>query len=267
MDHEEVRRYWNENADLWTRLSQAGYDVYRDHFNTPAFFDMLPDVNALLGLDIGCGEGYNTRLLAECGAWVTAIDISDAFLQHAKQSEDRDPLGIRYALASATELPFADSTFGFATGIMSFMDIPEIGRALDEVYRALKPGGFLQFSITHPCFETPHRRTLRDEKGRAYAREVGNYFRNLRGEVIEILFGSVPREIRERLPKFKVPRYTRTISQWLNLVMEKGFILERIEEPQPSDEIVRQHPRLQSAQVIASFLHVRARKPGAGTGS
>ena len=46
------------------RLARAGYDVYRDHLNTPAFFQMLPDVTNLRGLELGCGEGYNTRLLA-----------------------------------------------------------------------------------------------------------------------------------------------------------------------------------------------------------
>ena len=43
MDHAEVGRFWNENADTWTRLARAGFDVYRDHLNTPAFFGMLPD--------------------------------------------------------------------------------------------------------------------------------------------------------------------------------------------------------------------------------
>jgi len=262
VDHTEVRRYWNENADVWTRLSRAGWDVYRDHLNTPAFFEMLPGVEGLSGLDVGCGEGHNTRLLAQQGAQVTAIDLSDVFLGHAQRSEDQAPLGIRYLLANVVELPFAEASFDFATGIMSFMDIAEMRCALTEVYRVLRPGGFLQFSITHPCFETPHRRMLRDEKGRAYAKEVGDYFRNMDGEVIELLVGAVPPEIRGHLSKFRVPRFNRTIGQWLNLVMEKGFRLERIEEPRPSDDIVRQYPRLQSAQVVASFLHVRARKPG-----
>lgn len=65
MDHKEVGRLWNGNADAWTKLARAGYDVYRDAFNTPAFFEMLPDVRGLTGLDIGCGERHNTRLLAK----------------------------------------------------------------------------------------------------------------------------------------------------------------------------------------------------------
>ena len=46
MDHTEVGAYWDANAAAWTRLARAGYDTYRDHLNTPAFFDLLPDVLA-----------------------------------------------------------------------------------------------------------------------------------------------------------------------------------------------------------------------------
>src|SRR5881409_939155 len=111
MDHEEVGRIWNLNADAWTKLARAGYDVYRDYLNTPAFFALLPDVTGLAGLDIGCGEGHNTRLLAKRGAKMTAVDISERFLAHALQAERDEPLGIDYRLASAVALPFPDSSF------------------------------------------------------------------------------------------------------------------------------------------------------------
>src|SRR5262245_27027420 len=124
MNHKEAGRYWNESADSWTTLARAGYDVYRNHLNTPAFFAMLPDVTELDGLDIGCGEGYNTRLLAELGARVTAVDIAEVFVVHARQAEIVRPLGIHYEVASAVELPFGEATFDFATAFMSFMDVP-----------------------------------------------------------------------------------------------------------------------------------------------
>lgn len=261
MNHEEVGRFWNASAETWTKLARAGYDVYRDYLNTPAFFDLLPDVAGLSGLDLGCGEGHNTRLLAKRGARMTAVDIAKVFIAHARRTEAQEPLGIAYRVASAVELPFSDATFDFATGFMSFMDIPETDRVLAEAFRILKPGGFLQFSIAHPCFDTPHRRNLRDEKGVTLAIEVGDYFRNQDGEISEWLFGAAPPYVRQGLPKFKTPRFTRTLSQWLNLLIQTGFQLERIEEPRPSDETVRIRPDLQDAQVVAYFLHVRVRKP------
>jgi ubiquinone/menaquinone biosynthesis C-methylase UbiE len=261
MNHEEVGRLWNGNAKAWTLLARAGYDVYRDQLNTPAFFELLPDVTGLAGLDIGCGEGHNTRLLARRGARMTAFDIAEEFLAFAQRSEMEEPLGIVYQHASAVHLPFAEASFDFATAFMSLMDIPETAQVVAETYRVLRPGGFLQFSISHPCFETPHRRNLRDENGKTYAVEVGDYFRNLEGEVSEWLFSAAPPELKQGLPKFKTPRFTRTLSQWLNLLCETGFQLERMAEPRPSEETVRAYPRLQDAQVVAYFLHLRVRKP------
>lgn len=264
MNHIEVGRFWNDNAEAWTKLSRAGYDIYRDHINTPAFFEMLPEVKGRCGLDIGCGEGHNTRLLARRGARVCGIDISDVFVGHARDHEAAEPLGIAYRVASAVELPFANASFDFATGFMSFMDVPETERVAAEAFRVLKPGGFLQFSISHPCFDTPHRRNLRDGIGQTYAIEVGGYFRALRGELEEWIFQSAPAEIRASLPKFSVPRFTRTFGSWINLLLATGFVIDRLNEPRPSDATVRNHPALQDAQVVAYFLHVRALKPHFG---
>jgi len=261
MDHREVGRYWNDNADAWTKLSRAGYDTYRDTINTPAFLETLPEVRCLLGLDIGCGEGSNTRLVAERGARMTALDVAEQFVGHAKATEDADPAGIDYLVASGVETPFRDEAFDFATAFMSFMDIPETDRVIAEAFRILKPGGFLQFSISHPCFDTPHCRNLRNEKGLTYAKEVGGYFQTKNGDVSEWLFSAASPEAREGLPPFRTPRFTRTLSQWLNLLIDTGFLLERVGEPRPSDETVRQHPNVQDAQVVAYFLHIRARKP------
>ena len=90
---------------------------------------------------------------------------------------------------------------------------------------------------------------------------MGDYFRELKGEVMEWLFGAAPPEVRATLPSFKTPRFTRTMSQWLNHLIEKGFHLERVEEPWPSDETAGECPAIQDAQVVAYFLHVRVRKP------
>ena len=261
MDHQEVGKYWNENAEAWTQLARAGYDVYRDYLNTPAFLAMLPDVQGLYGIDIGCGEGHNTRLVAQRCAGMVGIDIAATFIQHAAAKETEAPTGIEYHVASAVELPFPDNHFDFATAFMSLMDVPETERALAEAFRVIKPGGFLQFSITHPCFDTPHRRNIRNEQGMTYAIEVGNYFQNQEERIGEWLFSSAPEEIKQKFPKFKIPVFHRTFSQWLNLLIETGFRLEQINEPKPTDEAIQKCPAIQDTQVVAYFLHIRVRKP------
>jgi Methyltransferase domain len=120
----EVAQYWEANAETWTRHARAGYDIYRDGLNTPAFLDMLPPVHGLSGLDIGCGEGSNTRELVRLGARMHAIDVAPTFTRYARDAERAEPLGIAYFVADATDLPFASGSFDFATAFMSMMDMP-----------------------------------------------------------------------------------------------------------------------------------------------
>lgn len=152
MDHREAGRYWERNALAWTRLARQGWDVYRDAVNTPAFLDLLPDVAGQCGLDVGCGEGHNTRLFAQRGARMFAIDVAQTFVRLAAERERAQPQSIQYAVASAVEIPYAAGTFDFATATMSLMDVPEFAVALQEIHRVLRTGGFIQFSISHPCF-------------------------------------------------------------------------------------------------------------------
>ena len=57
---------------------------------------------------------------------------------------------------------------------MSFTDIPETESVISGARRVTKLGHFLQFSITHPCLDAPHRRSLRDD-GMPCAYEVGDH--------------------------------------------------------------------------------------------
>ena len=264
MNRQEAAACWEANAETWTRHARAGLDRYRDLVNTPAFLAMLPPVAGQRGLDIGCGEGANTRELARRGARMTALDISTTFLRHAAAAEQEDQLGIGFVRADAACLPFADAGFDFATAFMSLMDMPDQAPVLAEIVRVLRPGGFLQFSILHPCFVPPHRRVLRETEAgvtRVRAIEVGGYFDTIDGRIDRWWFGPVAPEERARVPPFQEPRFHRTLSTWLNLVIGAGLVLEQLGEPRADDEAVRADPAVADTLVAPLFLHVRACKP------
>ena len=148
MKHNEVERFWEGNAEAWTRLARAGYDVCRDGFNTPAFVAMLPDIERLAGLDVGCGEKHNTRLLAGHGARMTGVDISPTFARYANEAEEEHPLGIRYEVAGAANLPFEHASFDFATAFMSLMDMPE---TCASSRRSIRFSGLLRYAAPQGC--------------------------------------------------------------------------------------------------------------------
>jgi SAM-dependent methyltransferase len=259
----KVAEYWEANAAAWTRLSRAGYDVYRDALNTPAFLAMLPPVEGLCGLDVGCGEGFNTRKLARLGAKMHAVDIAPTFIRHARASEDLDPLGIVYQAGDGMALAFPDESFDFATAFMSLMDMPDQGRALREAHRVLRPGGFFQFSILHPCFAPPYRKVLRDEDGTVRAIEIAGYFDAVDGRVDTWLFSSLPREEREQVPPFNIPRFHRTLTEWVEMIRGSGLVIDQFGEPSAGPEEALAEPAVADTRVAPLFLHIRATRPKA----
>lgn len=260
MDYTEAGKMWNENAEVWTELSRKGYDVYRDYLNSPAFFEMLPDINNKKGLDIGCGEGYNTRIASKNGGIMTGIDVSEIFIKYAKEHEQQENLDIDYYLSSASDLPFEDASFDFAMATMSFMDIPEQKTSIKEAYRVIKQGGFFQFSISHPCFFTPKWKWITDNNGKRLGVLCGDYFRKLNGEVEEWIFSSAPEHITKNMRKFKIPRFTMTLSEWMNCLIKTGFTIAELCEPYADDELAKKIPEIADTQIVSYFLIIRAVK-------
>lgn len=258
---EDVARHWDSNAEPWIDQVRRGWDVCRDCWNNPAFFRFLGDVKDKTVLDAGCGEGHNTRLLARMGAKVTGVDISKKMIDAARKEEQREPLGIRYEVASFVDLSaFYDHAFDRAVSFMALMGGPDYAGAVREVYRVLRPGGDLVFSITHPCFMTRGFDWMDDEQGRKAKLTVSDYFD---GEPWLEHWGFTDAPTTGEPILFAVPAFPRTISEYLNTLVHAGFIVKEIEEPRPSDEACRQHPFMQGWRDHAAlFLYVRAVKPG-----
>ena len=253
-----TRKLWNANARAWTDLSRAGFDVYRDLVNTPAFLDMLPAVDGRIGLDLGCGEGHNTRLVAARGAGVVALDISDVFL--AAAASPANP-AMRLVLADGARLPFRGASFDFATAFMSLMDVGEPERTLDEVGRVLRVGGFFQFSVVHPMTSTAVRRWVDDDDGRREALAIGDYYRD--GPITERwTFSAAPPEVRGRYEPFTVTYARRTLAGWLNAVIDAGLLIDAVAEPRADEQTARDHPEVADTRIVPYFLVIRARKAG-----
>ena len=253
--------YWNNQAEFWTESIRGGKDVFRDLFNLPAFLEFAGDIKGKRVLDVGCGEGSNTRVFAKLGARVTGVDVSTNMIRLAQEKENNHSLGIDYRVASWTDLSlFKDESFDIILSTMALMDGPGYEVALQEFYRVLKNVGVLFFSITHPCFLTPGYTKLLDEHGVCTHRVVSNYFKEGPWEFTWDLSKKPDKSDAQKVTSMS---YHRTLSTYINNLLAAGFILKEIREPQPSDEVCEKNPRLKAARDVAPpflFLHVGKQK-------
>jgi SAM-dependent methyltransferase len=105
-------------------------------------YHLLGEVRGLRIVDFGCGSGANTVLLADRGAHVWGIDISEDLIRLAQRRMDVSgrPAGAQFIVASAHDLPFPDGSIDlvFGIAILHHLEIPRVSR---EIWRVVRPGG------------------------------------------------------------------------------------------------------------------------------
>jgi ubiquinone/menaquinone biosynthesis C-methylase UbiE len=112
---------------------------------------MLPIASESRVLDIGCGSGVSTRLLAEraCAGLVVGLDYASTMVQQARQTNAAAIRAGRVAMVqgSVAVLPFAGALFDVACAIETFYFWPQPLACLRDLRRALKPGGTLAITL------------------------------------------------------------------------------------------------------------------------
>jgi SAM-dependent methyltransferase len=107
-------------------------------------------------LDVACGEGYGSALIARHAARVTGVDISPQAIEHAKEAY-AGLANASFACASCTQLPLPGASIDVAVSFETLEHIEAQDAFLDELARVLKPGGVLLISCPNKLEYTDKR--------------------------------------------------------------------------------------------------------------
>jgi len=80
---DEVINRWDKNALEYVSYYTTQGDLSREVLLNPVLLELMGSVQGKRILDAGCGEGYLSRILAELGAFVIAVDYSRKILEIA----------------------------------------------------------------------------------------------------------------------------------------------------------------------------------------
>lgn len=145
-------------------------------------------------LDVACGEGYGSDILAQSAASVVGVDIAEDAVSHARARYGSDKLV--FVAASAAQLPFADAQFDVVVSFETIEHHDQHEAMISEIRRVLRPGGLLVISSPNklhysiePGYTNPyHVKELFREEFRAL---IGRYFPNSRLFGQRVVHGSV----------------------------------------------------------------------------
>lgn len=134
-----------EGEKQW-RAEHFRHDWLRPESEVLEIADLLREIGASRAMDLGCGIGRHSLMLAAMGFEVLALDESNTGIDFARSLARKAGNPIHFVTGLRTELPCADKSFDYvlAWDATSHEDRATTERLLSEISRVLRPGGILQ---------------------------------------------------------------------------------------------------------------------------
>jgi len=140
-------------------MGKARYDglaAWYEEFRPTVSDEETAALERLLGpgdgrcLDLACGTGLPTAVVAALGWAVVGVDLSSDLLEQARGR------GLDVVQAPADDLPFEDASFDAAVSVLTHTDVDGWAAAVAEVARVLKENAPFVYIGVHPAFIGPH---------------------------------------------------------------------------------------------------------------
>ncbi|WP_248516942.1 class I SAM-dependent methyltransferase [Salinarchaeum laminariae] len=138
---ELVQQHWNGRAATFDGESQHGIHSAEQHDRWLAVLREWAGDDSLAVLDVGCGTGVVSILLAELGHAVIGVDFAPEMLERARVKARRADLPVAFYRGDAEALALPDNAFDLVTARHLVWTLPNPETALSEWKRVVEPGG------------------------------------------------------------------------------------------------------------------------------
>ncbi len=132
--------------EFYQKIDQNRYEDYAPWMKQAINFEEFTNQHVL---EIGFGMGTDLFSFARSGATVSGVDLSPQHLEIATQRFNLYGLKANLQLADTEALPFADTTFDVVYSFGVIHHTPNTEKAVEEIYRVLKPGGQAILAVYH----------------------------------------------------------------------------------------------------------------------
>lgn len=209
------------------------------------FRKLMPDFKDKKVLDLGCGYGWHCQYAAEHGAkYVLGTDISKKMINVAREKNKFN--NVEYKVMAIEDIDFPANSYDIVLSSLTFHYVASFEDTVEKIKSFLRNGGDFVFSIEHPVFTAEgSQKWIMDENSKVSHWPVDNYF--FEGQRNAEFLGE------------KVIKYHKTLTTYINTLLEKGFQLNRIIEPKPSEEMLKKYPDYQMEMKRPMMLLVSAK--------
>lgn len=150
---DEICNEWDCLCNKRHELIEAGRDISLSAVTAPCILDAISMESPSNVLDVGCGTGYVTNLIAERVCPCVGIDASSKSIEVAKESYSSSKLWFYNSTIASFN---SDTMFDMCISNMALSSDPCWVDSLENVFRLLEDRGLFLIMLPHPCFWARH---------------------------------------------------------------------------------------------------------------
>lgn len=202
--NQDVQRYWTHRAADYSEINVSELANIKRARWLKKIMEYAPQKAVLRVLDIGTGPGFFAITLALAGHRVTAVDMTEAMLEHAKHNAEHYGVKVEFVSADVHQLPFADSQFDLIVMRNVTWNLADPTRAYHEWHRLLAPGGrLLNFDANWylQLFDKNSHQGYLDDRANARYLGLEDHYVNTDTSAMEAIAQQLPLS-RERRPQW-----------------------------------------------------------------
>lgn len=248
---------WGPVASWYDKHLEGSKDTYHEKVVYPNLVRLLGDVKGKKVLDLACGQGQFSQILAQAGASVTGVDIGKELIAIAEKNNTNHKFSLHYFVGASDDLFMVkDKTIDIVVCVLALQNIEKLADTLKEASRVLKDGGKFLCVINHPAFRNPTHTHwgYDDAEGKQY-RRVEEYLSESKIK-IDMTPGS-------RTDKKFTVSFHRPLQLYVKLLSKASFAITRMEEwesHKESEKGPRQKAENKARKEIPLFMCIESVK-------
>lgn len=237
------KKYWEKNCQTYIKLldNTEKYPSAYTQVIVPAVSKLIKKYTKTgdMVLDIGCGEGYLSRLVAKLKRKAYGCDISPEMVTAAKKQNSKIIYWIQDLEKKNSNLKSIPKAKLIISNLV-FTYLKDIDEALKNTSQYLANDGTLAIIIPHPCFyHQENYRWFMEENNKTY--QIGKYFEE-KTYIKEIFNGVMTHYIH------------RTLQSYIDIFTENNFSLVQLLEPRPQKKLTKVLEKISQVPNVSIFV-------------